>query len=434
MTLIKQLRSGTIPTAVHSVAQAENIEVGELARLIEAGRVVVPRNKLNPATEPVGIGERLKIKVNANIGTSADYTELSDELEKTETALRAGADTLMDLSTGGDIKSIRRSIRAAWNLPLGTVPVYQALVDSAAAGRSMVDSSADDFFAAVKEQAEDGVDFFTIHAGVTRDVVDVLAAKSRVTGIVSRGGAFMAAWMIHHDRENPFYSEFDRLLDILIEYDAVLSLGDGLRPGSLADATDDAQLAELRVLGKLVERARDRGVQVVVEGPGHVPLDEIETNVALEKSIANSAPFYVLGPLVTDVGAGHDHIVAAIGGAIAGMAGADWLCCVTPREHLGLPTAADIRAGVIASRIAGHAADVVRRPGSRQWDLEMAQARKALKWDDQLSLALDSEQAGRSYHERPGATENCTMCSGFCAMKLISDYFEVEGIAGCQLA
>jgi len=334
---------------------------------------------------------------------------------------------IMDLSTGGDIPGTRRRILEAVDVPVGTVPIYEAGVWAAKNRKGMVRMTADDLFAIIEDHLAQGVDFITVHCGVTRSVVDRLREQGRLTDVVSRGGAFMVEWMLFNECENPLYAQYDRLLEITKKYDAVLSLGDGFRPGCLADATDRAQIGELIVLGELVDRAREAGVQSMVEGPGHVPLNQVETNIRIMKSLCRNAPFYVLGPLVTDVAAGYDHITAAIGGALAGMSGADFLCYVTPAEHLCLPDAEDVKQGVIASRIAAHAADIARGwPGARDWDDKMSEARKNLDWKTMYALSIDPDNARKKRSASPPHDENlCTMCGDFCAMKKIGNVLGV---------
>jgi phosphomethylpyrimidine synthase len=425
MTQLEHARKGSITKAMEKVAQKEDLDIHLLAERIAKGSVVIPANRHHTNIDPVGIGKDLTIKVNANIGTSRDRVDLTEELLKLSMAVDGGADTVMDLSTGGDITKIRQAIILASQLPVGTVPIYQAAVEIARNGRGIVDLTTDLLFDAVQKQAEDGVDFMTIHCGVTMEALERLKIQGRTTDIVSRGGAFLATWMLYHQRENPFYERFDRLLSIAKKYDITLSLGDGLRPGSLADATDRAQIQELVTLGELTGRAWDAGVQVMIEGPGHIPLNEVETNVIIQKRLCRGAPFYVLGPLVTDIAAGYDHIACAIGGAVAGMAGADFLCYVTPAEHLKLPSPEDVREGVVATKIAAHAADIAKgHPGSIKRDHEMSKARKALDWKKQISLSVDPKKA-EAYRasSRPSTDDVCTMCGEFCAIKLVRDYF-----------
>ncbi|MDH4068764.1 MAG: phosphomethylpyrimidine synthase ThiC, partial [Dehalococcoidia bacterium] len=334
MTQLKLAQKGTVSPHMKHVAEKEGIQTDFIVRGIAAGEIVIPANVNHANLIPCGIGTGLRTKVNANIGTSSDFCDLNTELRKLQTAIDFGADTVMDLSTGGDISAIRRAMIHASGVPVGTVPIYQAGIEAIDVCGAIVNMTVDGMFAVIEEHARDGVDFMTVHCGVTQESVARLKKQSRKTDIVSRGGAFLIGWMLHNDKENPLYQYYDRLLDLALEYDFALSLGDSLRPGCLADATDRAQIQELIILGELVQRAKEAGVQAMVEGPGHLPLNQIGTNVQLEKTLCRGAPFYVLGPLVTDIGAGYDHITAAIGGAIAAAAGADFLCYVTPTEHL----------------------------------------------------------------------------------------------------
>lgn len=431
-TLVELAARGTFPDYLREVADVEGMSVEELADRVARGRVVVPKNRARGLARPCAIGEGLSVKVNANIGTSERYPSIDAELRKLRAAVDAGADAIMDLSTGGDLARIRERVLAASPVPVGTVPIYEAALRARERDGSIVDMTVEDFFAAVENHAAQGVDFMTIHAGLTREGIRALEEEPRTLGVVSRGGSFTVAWMLHHDAENPYFEHFDRLLDILREYDVTLSLGDGLRPGCIADATDRAQLTELRTLGDLVKRAREAGVQVMVEGPGHVPLDEIEENVRLEKALCDGAPFYVLGPLPTDAAPGHDHIVAAIGGALAGYFGVDFLCYVTPREHLGLPDEEDVRLGVVAARIAAHVADVARgRPAARARDLRVAEARARLDWRGQIDNALDPRTAERSLLERSGFEGPCTMCGELCAIDIVAKHFKWERVGEC---
>jgi len=425
MTQLEQARKGIVTKAAEQVALKENTSPDLVRERLAAGSVVIPVNMNHTALDPIGIGKGLRIKVNANIGTSGDRADLHEEIRKLSAALEAKADAVMDLSTGGDIPAIRRAILQASHVPVGTVPIYQAAVETARDVGGIIHLTADNLFETLEQQAKDGVDFMTVHCGVTLDSLERLRIQGRTTDIVSRGGAFLASWMIYNQRENPFYEHFDRLLDVAKKYDITLSLGDGLRPGSLADATDRAQIHELITLGELTQRAWDADVQVMIEGPGHVPLNQVEANVVIQKQICKDAPFYVLGPLVTDIASGYDHIACAIGGAVAGMAGADFLCYVTPSEHLRLPTVEDVKEGVIAARIAAHAADIARgNTLALQWDLRMSEARKKLDWGKQIALSIDPLKA-REYREssQPGSDEVCTMCGEFCAIKIVRDYF-----------
>ena len=419
-----------IKTVLKKVAAAEGIPVETLAELVARGLVVVPFNPNHSPARPAGIGKGLRTKVNVNIGTSRDFPRLADELRKVKISLEYGADALMDLSTGGDLRKIRKAILARTPVPLGTVPIYQAAVKAIDRGETIVDMTEDDLFEAIESQAREGVDFMTVHCGLTLKAIDRLKQQGRVADVVSRGGAFHLAWMLHNGKENPFYARFDRLLKIAQRFDVTLSLGDGLRPGSILDATDRPQIEELLTLGELVKRAREAGVQVMVEGPGHVPLDQVEMNVRLEKRVCHGAPFYVLGPLVTDIAPGYDHIVSAIGGAVAAAAGADFLCYVTPAEHLGLPTEDDVREGLIASRIAAHAADIVKGvPGALERDLELAQARKRLDWETQRRLAIDPAKFAAVRKRRKSGSRACSMCGDFCAMRIVGEFLDSGGKA-----
>jgi phosphomethylpyrimidine synthase len=424
-TQLAKARKGEVTLEMEAVAQTEGIDPQRLMEQVANGKVVIPANKRHRGLRPIGIGEGLTVKVNANIGTSSDHCDPAEELAKLEAAIEAGADTVMDLSTGGDIDAIRKLIIERAPLPVGTVPIYQAAIEVAERKGGIVLMTADDIFEVIERQAKDGVDFVTVHCGVTQSTLERLKAQGRITDIVSRGGAFLATWMIYNKQENPLYEHFDRLLEIAQQYDVTLSLGDGLRPGCLADATDRPQIQELLLLGELTERAWQEEVQVMIEGPGHVPLDQVATNIQLEKKLCKGAPFYVLGPLVTDVAPGYDHIVCAIGGALAAFHGADFLCYVTPAEHLKLPNPQDVREGVIATRIAGHAADVARgRARAREWDDEIARARKALDWKKQIQLAIDPHKARQFREEsRPQTDEVCTMCGKFCAIKMVREFF-----------
>jgi phosphomethylpyrimidine synthase len=408
---------------MRAVAEKEGIDPETVREMVAEGSVVIPANINHKRLEPCGIGKALRTKVNANIGTSSDYGDINTELEKLQAAASAQADTVMDLSTGGDINAIRCAIIDSTSLPLGTVPLYQAAIEAINKWGSIVAMPVDHLFAAIQEQAEDGVDFMTVHCGVTRKTVSRLRQSPRVTDVVSRGGAFTIGWMLHNEQENPLYEFYDRLLDIARRYDVTLSLGDGLRPGSLSDASDRPQIEELLTIGELVERSRAAGVQVMVEGPGHMPLDQIAANVQLEKLVCKGAPFYVLGPLVTDVGAGYDHITAAIGGAIAAAYGADYLCYVTPSEHLSLPDANDVREGVLATRLAAHAGDIVKGvKGALDWDLKMSLARKNLDWQEQIKLALDPDRATKARAQHDTSGSGCSMCGQYCAMELVAQY------------
>lgn len=426
MTLIEKARARKISREVGMVAKAESVEAGFLLSGIAKGRIVIPKNRNRSFAKPCGIGEGLRTKINANLGTSKDSSDISRELAKMDAAVRLGADAVMDLSTGTDIRKTREKILAKSEVPVGTVPIYEMAINGLKKYGRIGDIEIDEMFEVLEDQAEDGVDFFTIHAGVVRKALEILRDRPRLLDIVSRGGAFLAEWMLENDEENPFYEHFDRVIDIAKRYDITLSLGDGLRPGSIIDATDGPQVMELITLGELQKRALRTGVQVMIEGPGHVPIDQIETNVILEKALCNGAPFYVLGPLVTDVAPGYDHITGAIGGAIAGTAGADFLCYVTPSEHLRLPTIEDVKEGVIASKIAAHAADIAKgRKGAVDWDAAMSRARQRRDWPRQFELALDKERP-RKYRKtsKPGTEDVCTMCGEYCSIKTAEKCFK----------
>jgi len=427
MTQLELARKGIVSPQMKHVAEKEGVETDVIMQGLAEGEIIIPANVNHTNLIPCGIGNGLRTKVNANIGTSSDFCDLNTELRKLQTAIGFGADTVMDLSTGGDISAIRRAIISASTVPVGTVPIYQAGIEAIENRGAIVNMSVDDIFTVIREHANDGVDFMTVHCGVTRASVARLKKQGRITDVVSRGGAFLIGWMLHNDAENPLYQFYDRLLDLALEYDFALSLGDGLRPGCLADATDRAQIEELIILGELVEHSREIGVQAMVEGPGHLPLDQIATNVQLEKSLCSGAPFYVLGPLVTDIGAGYDHITAAIGGAIAAAAGADFLCYVTPTEHLSLPNVEDVKEGVIASRIAAHAADIVKGiKGAKEWNEQMSRARRALDWETQAKLSLDPELSQQIHSKIPAEGATCSMCGKYCAMAIIEKYLGIS--------
>jgi phosphomethylpyrimidine synthase len=420
MTQLETANNGRISEEMKMCAAAEGVTPDFIRQGVAQGNIVVVRNNRHTAIAPLAVGKGLRTKINANIGTSGDHADLALELEKVRISIDAGADTIMDLSTGGELGPIRRAIIKASPLAVGTVPIYQAAASLLARQKPIVDMTADDIFAAIEENGEDGVDFITVHCGVTRRSVAAIEAQGRRLGIVSRGGSITANWMRCNEKENPLYEYYDRLLEIARRYDMVLSLGDGLRPGCIADATDRGQVQELILLGELAKRARENGVQVMIEGPGHVPIKDIEANIQLEKSLCNGAPFYVLGPLPTDIAPGYDHITAAIGGAIAGAAGADFLCYVTPSEHLRLPTLDDVREGIMASRIAAHIADVAKGlPGAWEKDITMADYRKEINWQGQIQTAIDPVKAESLLEKSTAAKEEgCTMCGELCAIRL----------------
>ncbi|MGB9807134.1 MAG: phosphomethylpyrimidine synthase ThiC [Thermosulfidibacteraceae bacterium] len=421
MTQLEAARKGIITEEMKKVAVKEEIDLEELRRRISEGTVIIPINKRRKWREPIAIGKGLSTKVNANIGTSSDYCNYDEELLKMKVAVEAGADSVMDLSTGGDLDYIRRLILKECQVMVGTVPIYQAAIEWKRKGKPFVTMEKEFLFDIIRKHAEDGVDFITVHCGVTLESMERMEREGRVLGVVSRGGAFIVSWMRYNKKENPLFEYYDELLDIAKEYDLVLSLGDGFRPGSVVDATDRAQIQELIILGELVQRAWEKGVQVMVEGPGHVPLNQIEANILLQKRLCHNAPFYVLGPLVTDSAPGYDHIVSAIGGALAAWYGADFLCYVTPSEHLRLPTVDDVREGVIAARIAAHAADIakgIKRVIER--DRSMSMARWNLDWETQFKLAIDPVKAKKMREERiPSEEDVCTMCGEYCAIKMV---------------
>ena len=418
MSLMASARTHLTPE-IETVAKDEKIDPERLRRLVSKGRVVIPSN---PKHSPklIGIGEGLKIKVNSNLGSSPDHVDVDEELEKANVSIKYGADTLMDLSTGGDIDEIRRRILKEIDIPLGSVPIYQAGLIAVRKG-SLLDMNEDDMFNGIEKHAKDGVDFMTVHCGVTKEGARLLRDSGRKLGVISRGGSWLVSWILHNDMENPLYSNYDYLLEMAKEYDFTISLGDGLRPGCIADATDAPQLHELIVLGELVKRAREADVQTIVEGPGHVPLNQIEVNVQMEKSVCDGAPFYVLGPLPTDIAAGYDHLAGAIGGALAGYYGADFLCYMTPAEHISLPTIEDVKEGVIGTKIAAHVADLALGRGWEK-DLKMAEARKALDWEEMFKLVFDPEGAREKRKKMsPKLEDSCSMCGDVCAIRLANE-------------
>ena len=420
MTLLTYAKNKILTPLMKKVARQENLSGSRILEGIATGRIVIPCNKKHKIKNPCGIGYGLKTKVNANIGTSTDKPGIKEELKKLAVAIKYKTDTVMDLSVGGDLVKNRREILRYSTVPVGTVPVYEVTVNAQRKKGNFLRFDIGDILETLEAQAEDGVDFFTIHSGVTQNSLKDLKTNKRILNIVSRGGAIIAAWMKLHKKENPFYEYFDRILEIAFRYDITLSLGDGLRPGSILDATDKAQLSELKILGELAKEAKRKGVQVMIEGPGHVPLNQIKENVLLEKKICNGAPFYVLGPLVTDVACGYDHITASIGGALAASFGADFLCFVTASEHLRHPSVEDVREGVIASRIAAHAADIAKNiKSATEWDKKISQARRKRDWKKQIKLAIDPDKA-RSYRasSKPLDSSVCTMCGKYCSIKV----------------
>ncbi len=422
--ILNDSRAGRVCAPVRAAARAEGIPPKKLRELIATGRAVLPANRLRRGKRPyIAVGEGLRVKVNANLGTSSDGPSIRGEVAKLRAAEKAGADAVMDLSTGGNIRRIRRALLARTGLAFGTVPVYEAAVASARRGKLSTGFSADELFEVIRRHGEDGVDFITVHAGLTRQAMEIVEKTGRVGGVVSRGGTLTSCWMARAGGENPLYEEYDRLLEIAREFDMVLSLGDALRPGALADAGDAAQYEELRTLARLAGRALEAGVQVMIEGPGHVPLHEVAGQMRYEKELTGGVPFYVLGPLVTDVAPGYDHITSAIGGALAAMSGADFLCYVTPAEHLRLPGPEEVRQGVIASRIAAHAGDLARGvPGAAEWDRRFSRLRAARDWAGMTREALDPEavRRGHALSESAG-DQSCTMCGPLCVFRVRED-------------
>jgi phosphomethylpyrimidine synthase len=420
MTRIELAKKGIITEEVKEAASGENISAEELSADIAEGRTVIVRN-VNRNIKPVGIGRGLKTKINANIGTSKDRASLDEEKEKLQVIIKYGGDAVMELSTGGRLKDLREYILKESPIPVGTVPVYEAAIRAVESSGSIAKMTPDSIFQVIEEHGQQGVDFITVHSGLTRKAVERLRQEGRLLDIVSRGGSFLLEWMVYNDRENPLFEQFDRLLEIAKKYDMTLSLGDGLRPGCLEDATDRAQIEELLTLAELRDRALENGVQVIIEGPGHVPLNQVELNIKIQKELCKGAPFYVLGPLVTDIAMGYDHIAGAIGGAIAAAAGADFLCYVTPAEHIRLPDIEDVKEGVIASKIAAHAADIAKGiPSAIERDRQMAKCRKALDWEGQISLSLNPDRV-RLWRSQipPSDTEVCSMCGEYCAIRTV---------------
>ena len=425
---MKIAKDGKTNKEMEIVAKNEQLDVEFVRKGIASGRVIIPKSNRRD-TNPIGIGEGLFIKVNANIGSSKRVCDIKQELEKAKVAVKYGADTVMDLSTGvteEDVINIRKNILKEVKVPIGTVPIYQSALRALEKKGAIINFDEDDLFNVVEEQAKEGVDFFTIHVGVTKQIVEYLQEHPRVMGVVSRGGTFLAAWILENEIENPFNSQFDYLLELAQDYDFTLSLGDGLRPGCIFDSTDQSQIQELIEISKLVKRAWKKNVQVMVEGPGHVPANEIERNIKIMKSLCDHAPFYVLGPLVTDIAPGYDHITSAIGGVIAGMAGADYLCYVTPSEHLALPNLNDVKRGVIASRIAAHSVNIAKYgKKASKWDYQMDLARKNLDWEGMIKHSIDPDLS-KKIHFRNGDLDDdvCSMCGEFCAIKILKDALE----------
>lgn len=423
MTQIEEAKKGNITPEMEYVANKEDINVELLRKYVASGQVVIPKNNRNN-TLPTGIGKDLHTKINANIGSSTEKEDINIELEKVDVLVEYGADAVMDLSTGPRLEEIRQKILEKTNIPLGTVPIYEAGAQTLKENKNIVDMDEDAIFKTIAKQAKEGVDFITVHCGINKENVKAVKSSGRLMGIVSRGGALTAAWILHNDKENPLYNEFDYLLEICHEDDVTLSLGDGLRPGCIHDATDVSQIRELTTLGQLVKRSREANVQVMVEGPGHVPITQVKANMQIQKTICDNAPFYVLGPLVTDVAPGYDHINAAIGASIAGSSGADFLCYVTPAEHLSIPSVEQVKEGVIASKIAAEVSDIAKEiPSTLQREYDMAVARENFDWEKQFELAIDGKTA-RQIYENGGASDDemCSMCGEFCAIKMVKRY------------
>lgn len=426
-TQMDAARKGIITEEVKAVAVYENISETEVLELVAKGQVAIPANKNHKCLTPYGIGKRLKTKINVNLGTSRDCLDMDLEMEKVQAAVNMGAEAIMDLSSFGDTRKFRTRLTKECRVVIGTVPIYDAVVYY---NKALKNITADEWIDIVRMHAEDGVDFMTIHCGINQATAKRFKAAKRHTNIVSRGGSIIFAWMELTGNENPFYERFDELLAICQEYDVTLSLGDACRPGSIEDAGDISQMEELVTLGELTMRAWEKNVQVIIEGPGHMPLNQIQANMEIQQTICKGTPFYVLGPLVTDVAPGYDHITAAIGGAIAATYGASFLCYVTPAEHLRLPTLEDVKEGIIASKIAAHAADVAKGiPGAKDWDYKMSEARRELDWEGQFTLAIDPEKARRYRAEsKPEKEDTCTMCGKMCAMRNVNKILRGEEV------
>lgn len=425
LTQIEKARQGIYSEELMYISEAENIKKDELAELIMNGFAIILKNKIHDI-KPLGIGKKLRTKINANIGTSNLTSSLEFEIEKLHLCVKYGADTIMDLSTGNNINKTRKAIMEHSTIPIGTVPIYEAAINSIEKRKALKYMTADDIFNTIEENGRDGIDFITVHCGINRSTFQRLKNHKRLSGVVSRGGVFMLEWMIYNDKENPLYEYYDRLVEIAKRYDMVLSLGDGMRPGCLEDSTDRSQIQEMIFLGELQKYALDNGVQVMIEGPGHIPMNEIQTNIELQKKLCNNAPFYVLGPIVTDLGIGYDHITSAIGGAMASYFGADYLCYVTPAEHLGLPTLDDVKRGIIASKIAALSADYAKgNPSIIEKNKLISTLRKERKWQELNQLTLDH---GRIEEYRKDIKEDnediCTMCGDYCAIKKLEEVLE----------
>ena len=427
MSLVRDAQNGTVTEEMKTVAKVEGVDPEFVQRGVASGRIVIPVSPYRE-TRACGVGKGMRTKVNASVGTSSDIVDIDLEVEKAKMAEKAGADSLMELSTGGDLVEVRKRVIAATPLSVGSVPLYQAFIEAIDKDGAVVNMNPDDLFRITAEQAKLGTNFMAIHTGINLLTVERLKNQGRYGGLCSRGGAFMTAWMLHNEKENPLYSEFDYLLEIMNEHEVTLSMGNGMRAGAVHDATDRAGIQELIMHAELGDRAHEAGVQVIIEGPGHVPINEIDTNVTLMKSLTGEKPFYMLGPLVTDIAPGYDHIVTAIGGAISSSCGADFLCYVTPAEHLALPNVEDVYEGVMASRIAAHVGDMIKYGDrARGWDLDMARARRDLDWGRQYEVAIDEGRAREIRNSRlPEDTEACTMCGDFCALKIVKENFNFD--------
>lgn len=424
-TQMEAARKGIITKEIAFVAESEGMEEHELLELVACGKAIIPVNKRHKCIKPSGIGNKLRTKINVNLGTSRDCTDLEMEMEKVKSAVELGAEAIMDLSSFGDTQKFRRKLTAECPAVIGTVPIYDAVVYY---HKALKEITAKEWIDIVRMHAEDGVDFMTIHCGINKETADRFKRNKRLANIVSRGGSIIFAWMEMTGEENPFYEHYDEILDICREYDVTMSLGDACRPGCLKDASDISQIEELITLGELTKRAWEKDVQVMVEGPGHMPLDQIAANMKIQQTICQGAPFYVLGPLVTDVAPGYDHITAAIGGAVAAANGASFLCYVTPAEHLRLPDVSDVKEGIMAAKIAAHAADIAKGiKGARDWDDKMSEARKKLDWEEMFNLSIDSEKA-RDYRAsaKPEKEDTCSMCGNFCAVKNMNRILDGE--------
>ncbi|HIX77826.1 MAG TPA: phosphomethylpyrimidine synthase ThiC [Candidatus Fusicatenibacter merdavium] len=424
-TQMDAAKKGIITKEMKRVAEKEFMDVEKLRGLVAEGKVAIPANKLHTCLDVNGIGSMLKTKINVNLGTSRDWKDMDMEMEKVNDAVKMGAESIMDLSSFGDTQKFRRKLTAECPAIIGTVPIYDAVVYY---HKALKEITSEEWLKIVEMHAKDGVDFMTIHVGINRRTAQRFKEAKRLTNIVSRGGSIIFAWMEMTGQENPFYEHFDRILEICREYDVTLSLGDACRPGCIADAGDISQIEELVTLGELTRRAWAKDVQVIIEGPGHMPLNQIEANMKIQQTICQGAPFYVLGPLVTDVAPGYDHITAAIGGAIAAASGAAFLCYVTPAEHLRLPDVNDVKEGIIASKIAAHAADIAKGiPHASEWDHQMSTARKNLDWEEMFRLCMDPEKARRYREEaKPEKEDTCSMCGNFCAVKNMNRILDGE--------